>query len=70
MGLEEKLLRLHEHVQEHPTDYQSVIAEMKMYSKYIDHERKQVENERRREVARIRKRRKEYEERKQRNRES
>ena len=70
MELEEKLVRLHAHVQEHPTDYQSVIAEMKMYSKYIEHERKQTENERRREVARIRKRRREHEEQRQRDWES
>lgn len=67
MGLEEKLLRLHEHVEEHPTDYQSVIAELKLHSKFIEQERKQIENAKLKRVAEIRKERREYEESKQRN---
>lgn len=62
MEIEERLLKLHEHVEEHPTDYQSVVAELKLRSKYIEHERRQIEIERLQEVAEIRKRRKAYEE--------
>lgn len=66
MELEERLQRLHAHVQENPKDYQSVISELKMRSKVIEHERRQVEIERLRAVAEIRKRRREVEDEEQR----
>ena len=40
MDYTEKILRLDEHLSEHPTDYQAVIARLKMISKAIDHENK------------------------------
>lgn len=66
MELEERLQRLHAHVQENPKDYQSVISELKMRSKVIEHERHLAEIERLRAVAEIRKRRKEAEDEEQR----
>lgn len=59
---------LHRHVQEHPADYVAVVAELKLKSDMIDRARKDAANLRLKEVARIRKRRKEYEEQRQRNR--
>lgn len=59
----ERAERLHEHLIEHPSDYQSVIAELKLRSAIIDKARKERVNERLKEVARIRKRRKDAEQR-------
>lgn len=60
MEIRERLERLHEHVQKHPKDYQSVIAEMIMRSDYIEHEIHEKSIVRLREIAEIRKRRREY----------
>lgn len=57
----ERAENLHRHVEEHPADYVAVIAELKLRSDIIDKARKDVVNARLKEVARIRKRRKEYE---------
>lgn len=57
----EKAENLHRHVEEHPADYVAVIAELKLRSDIIDKARKDMVNARLKEVARIRKRRKEYE---------
>lgn len=55
--MEERAKRLHEHVLNHPADYQSVIAELKLHSEIIDRRNKDIANARLREVARIRRRR-------------
>lgn len=57
----ERAENLHRHVEEHPADYVAVIAELKLRSDIIDKARKDMVNARLKEVARIRKRRKEYE---------
>lgn len=57
--MEERARRLHEHVQEHPSDYTAVIAELKLKSDIIDKARKDMVNERLKEVARIRRQRNE-----------
>lgn len=57
----ERAENLHRHVEEHPADYVAVIAELKLRSDIIDKARKDIVNSRLKEVARIRKRRKEYE---------
>ena len=57
----ERAENLHRHVEEHPADYVAVIAELKLRSDIIDKARKDMVNSRLKEVARIRKRRKEYE---------
>ena len=59
--MEQRARRLHKHVQEHPSDYTAVIAELKLKSDIIDKARKDMVNERLKEVARIRKRRKDAE---------
>lgn len=64
----ERAENLHRHVSEHPADYVAVIAELQLRSDIIDKARKDATNVRLQEVARIRKRRKEYEEQRQRNR--
>ena len=57
--MEQRARRLHEHVQEHPSDYTAVIAELKLKSDIIDKARKDAVNERLKEVARIRRQRNE-----------
>jgi len=57
--MEQRARRLHEHVQEHPSDYTAVIAELKLKSDIIDKARKDMVNERLKEVARIRRQRNE-----------
>lgn len=57
--MEERAKRLHKHVQEHPSDYTAVIAELKLKSDIIDKARKDEVNERLKEVARIRRQRNE-----------
>ena len=52
--MEERARNLHQHIQEHPADYQSVIAELKLRSAIIDRARKNVADARLKEVARIR----------------
>lgn len=52
--LKNKAERLHQHIQEHPTDYTAVIAELKLRSEIIDKVNKACVNERLKEVARIR----------------
>lgn len=66
--MQERAENLHRHIQEHPSDYVAVVAEMQLKSSIIDRARKDVVNLRLKEVARIRKRRKEYEEQRQRDR--
>lgn len=61
--MEERVKRLHEHVQEHPADYVAVIAELKLKSDIISKERKNIMNERLKEVARIRREREDAEQR-------
>ena len=58
MDYEEKIRRMDEHLKEHPTDYQTVIARMKTASKFVDHERQKVVNARLKRIAEIRQRRK------------
>lgn len=57
--MEQRARRLHEHVQEHPSDYTAVIAELRLKSDIIDKARKDMVNERLKEVARIRRQRNE-----------
>lgn len=57
----EKLKRMDEHLEEHPKDYQTVIARMKTFSDAIEDERKQKVNERLKNVAKYRKERLERE---------
>ena len=59
----ERADNLHKHVAEHPADYQSVIAELKLTSDIIEKIRRDKVNARLKEVARIRKRRKDAEQR-------
>lgn len=58
----EKAEKLHQHIAKNPADYTAVIAELKLRSDIIDKARKETVNLRLKEVARIRKRRKKYEE--------
>lgn len=55
----EKVERLEEHLREHPTDYQAVVALLKRRSDLIEHRAWLQMIERRKRVAEIRKRRKE-----------
>lgn len=61
--LEKRVANLHRHVAEHPADYEAVIAELKLRSDLIDRVRREEANERLKEVARIRKRRRDAEQR-------
>ncbi len=61
--LEKRVTNLHRHVAEHPADYVAVVAELEMRSKLIDRVRREEVNARLKEVARIRKRRKDAEQR-------
>ena len=61
--IEKRVENLHRHVQEHPTDCEAIIAEMQYRSMLIDKTRQMEANERLKEVARIRKRRKDAEQR-------
>ena len=54
MDYREKLDRMDAHLKEHPKDYQTVIARMKTYSKYVDHVRRQAVIERLKNVAKYR----------------
>lgn len=49
-----KLDRMDAHLTKHPKDYQTVIARLKLYSKAVDHQRKQSVNERLKKVAQYR----------------
>lgn len=55
----EKVERLEEHLKEHPTDYQAVVALLKRRSDLIEHRAWLKMIERRKKVAEIRKQRKE-----------
>ena len=66
MDIEEKLEKLHEHVIRHPNDYQAVIAEVKLHSDFIEHQRYLQKIDRLQHIAEIRKQR--DEKRRQRNR--
>lgn len=55
----ERVERLEKHLQEHPTDYQAVIAYMIARSDMIEHQSYQRMIERKKRVAEIRKKRKE-----------
>lgn len=67
--IERRVENLHRHVAEHPTDCEAIIAEMQYKSMLVDKTRQLEANDRLKEVARIRKRRKDAEQR-QRDRES
>ena len=56
---------LHRHVQEHPADYNAVIAEIELRSKIIDKTRKESVYKRLKEVSRIAKERAKHEEQRQ-----
>ena len=55
----EKVERLEEHLKEHPTDYQAVVALLKRRSDLIEHRAWLRMTERKKKVAEIRKQRKE-----------
>ena len=57
MDIEERLNRLHEHVMNHPQDYQAVIAEVKLHSDFIEHQRYLQKRDRLQHIAEIRKQR-------------
>lgn len=57
--MEERAKKLHQHVQDNPADYQSVIAELKLRSAIIDRARKDAVDARLKRVAQLRR---EYEE--------
>lgn len=59
MDIEERIERLHEHVANHPHDYQAVIAEVKLHSDLIEHQRYLERIDRLQHIAEIRKRRNE-----------
>ena len=61
--LEKRVENLHRHVQEHPTDCEAIVAEMQYRSRLIDKVRQEKVNDRLKEIARIRKRRKDAEQR-------
>lgn len=52
--MEDRLRRLENHVANHPTDYQSVIALLKLRSEAIDKERQKAKIERLRKIAKYR----------------
>lgn len=54
--MKEKAIALHQHVLDHPKDYQAVIAELKLHSKIIDRQRKERVDDRLKEIALIRRR--------------
>lgn len=51
-----KIDRIDNHLISHPHDYQSVIARMKLYSKAIDYQQRQIANKRLKKVAEYRRR--------------
>lgn len=51
MDYKERLHKLDEHLREHPTDYQAVIARIKLNSDAIEHERKKKIDERLKKIA-------------------
>lgn len=55
----ERVERLEEHLKEHPTDYQAVVAHLKARSDLIEHVAHQRMIERKKKVAEIRRQRKE-----------
>lgn len=59
MKYEEKVVRLEEHLKDHPTDYQAVVAHLKAKSDMIEHRMYLKAIERKRRVAEIRRRRRE-----------
>lgn len=59
MDYKDKLEKLDAHIEEHPKDYQAVIARLKMRSDAIDHARRQEVIKRLRKVAEIRRTRNE-----------
>ena len=67
MEIEEKLYQLHKHIENHPSDYQAVIAEVKMRSDLIEHQAYLRQVDRLKRVAEIRKERKEHEKQRERN---
>lgn len=52
--MEDRLMRLENHVANHPTDYQSVIALLKLRSEALEKKRKQSQIEHLRKVAKYR----------------
>lgn len=59
--IEKRIVRLHQHVEKHPADYEAVIAELKLKSELIDRVRREGAVERLKEISAIRKRRKDAE---------
>lgn len=59
MDYEERINRLHEHIEGHPKDYQAVIAEIKLHSDFIEHQRYVQKIDRLKHIAEIRKKRNE-----------
>lgn len=59
MDYTERLEKLNEHINEHPKDYQAVIAQLKMRSDAYEHAMYRKRIERLRKVAHIKRKRKE-----------
>ena len=59
MDIEKRLNRLQEHLSNHPKDYQAVIAQIKLHSDMIEHERYLRKIDKLRQIAEIRKERNE-----------
>ena len=66
MDIETRLEKLREHVANHPHDYQAVIAEVKLHSDLIEHQRYLQKIDRLQHIAEVRRQR--DEKRRQRNR--
>lgn len=54
MDYRNKLDKMDRHLADNPKDYQTVISRMKVYSKYVDSERRKRINERLKNVAKYR----------------
>ena len=59
MDINERLEKVREHLRNHPKDYQAVIAQLKLHSKQIEHERYLERIDRLKHIAEIRKERNE-----------
>lgn len=60
MDYAQKLDRMDKHLEEHPHDYQTVIARLKTQSDMIDHEMRKSRCKRLKRLAEIRRKRKEH----------
>lgn len=65
MDYTKKLERMDKHLQEHPHDYQTVIARLKTASDAVDHQNHLIISNRRKRVAEVRRQLKEIEDGKQ-----